>query len=199
MNKEKTYFIGGINGVGKTTLIKEIGNRYNDFEVVRGSQCFMQWLGIEPGDYVALRSLPDDFKDKEMDKMMKWLLTQNPERSKHLLFDAHFLNIKQDSIINATGDWIGMMDALLVVTANNDEILTRIKSDEMSNGRTRPIFRPNADVGQKLELLKSYQEKTLEAAKSLSLKYCLPLIEIRNQNGKIEEAVNNFINFHQSK
>lgn len=41
MNKEKTYFIGGINGVGKTTLLKEIGERESSFEVVRGSQCFM--------------------------------------------------------------------------------------------------------------------------------------------------------------
>jgi adenylate kinase len=197
-DKEKTYFIGGINGVGKTTLLKEIGEKHSEFEVVRGSQCLMQWLGIKPGDYTSLRSLSDDFKDEEMSKMMQWLLAQRPGNNKHLLFDAHFLNIKEDSIVKATGDWIGLMDALLVVTASNDEVLRRIELDQLSSGRSRPIFKENAGTAQKLSLIDSYQEKTLEEARTLAQKYCLPLIEIKNNDGKIEEAINQFINFHRS-
>lgn len=198
MNKEKTYFIGGINGVGKTTLLKEIGERESGFEVVSGSQCLMQWLGIKLGDYASLRSLPDDFKDREMDKMMQWLLAQRPGSKKHLLFDAHFLNIKEDSIVGATGDWIGLMDALFVVTAGSDEILHRIEVDQLNSGRTRPIFKGNTDAAQKLILIDSYQEKTLEVTRVLAQKYCLPFAEIKNDDGKIEEAINQFISFHQS-
>ena len=198
MNKKKTYFVGGINGVGKTTLLKEIGEKHSEFEVIRGSQCLMQWLGIKPGDYASLRSLPDDFKDREMDKMMQWISAQRPSSEKHLLFDAHFLNIKEDSIVGATGDWIGLMDALLVVTASSDEVLHRIELDQLSSGRTRPIFKDGVDMAQKLSLIDSYQEKTLQTARILAQRYCLPLVEIKNSDGKIDEAISQFINFHRS-
>lgn len=100
---------------------------------------------------------------------MRWPLAQRPGSKKHLLFDAHFLNIKKDSIVGATGDWIGLMDALFVVTASGDEILHRIELDQLNSGRTQPIFKGNVDAAQKLSLIDSYQ-KNFGSSKSFSSK-----------------------------
>ena len=192
-NQGKIYFVGGINGVGKTTLLGAIVKKQKEFQAIKGSQYFMQWLGIKPGDYASLRSLPDNYKNKEMDKMVHWLIAQKSITNKHLLFDAHYLNIKEDTImVTATGNWIALMDALVVVTANNDEILHRIEIDQLSHKRIRPIFKNCQNMTQKLKLIDSYQAKTLHTAKILAKKYCLPLVEIKNNDKQINMAINQF-------
>ncbi len=44
------FFLGGVNGAGKTTLLQNIKKVRPEFEVVKGSQELMHFLGIE-GDY----------------------------------------------------------------------------------------------------------------------------------------------------
>lgn len=199
MNRSETkvYFAGGINAVGKTTLMNEIEVTLPDFEIVRGSKFFMEWLGLRPGDYDSLRKLPDDYKDVELDKMMRWLVEQKSKNGKHIIIDAHYLNIKPGSVADATGDWISLMDALFVVTAPNDEILKRIEEDERLQGRSRPLFLESSTNAERLSIIGSFQEKTLLLAKSLSEKYHIPLVEIHNRNGKLANAIDEFVTNHQ--
>lgn len=199
MNRSETkvYFVGGINAVGKTTLMNEIEATLSDFEVVRGSKLFMEWLGLRPGDYDSLRKLTDDYKDVELDKMMRWLVEQKPKNGKHIIIDAHYLNIKPDSVVDATGDWISLMDALFVVTAPNDEILKRIEEDEKQTGRSRPIFPESSTIKERLDKIGYFQDKTLLLAKSLSEKFNIPVVEIHNRNGKLANAIDEFITNHQ--
>jgi|WetSurSiteA1Bulk_404760.scaffolds.fasta_scaffold21394_1 adenylate kinase len=199
MNNEesKVYFVGGINAVGKTTLLNEVKFVKPEFEIVRGSEFFMKWLGIRPGDYDSLRSLSDEHKNIEFDKMMRWLVEQKPKEGKHLVIDAHYLNIKPEGIVNVTGDWISLMDALFVITAPNIEVLDRMEKDEKKKGRSRSIFPELSTSQEKLDLIKSFQDRTLLLAKNLSNKFHLPLIEIKNRNGEISIAVDEFVKSHQ--
>jgi adenylate kinase len=196
-SETKVYFVGGINAGGKTTLMNEIEANLPDFEIVRGSKLFMEWLGVNPGDYESLRKLPDDYKDIELDKMMRWLVEQKPKNGKHIIIDAHYLNIKPDDIVDVTGNWISLMDALFVVTAPSDEILKRMEQDEKQTGRSRSIFPESSTKDESLELIGSFQEKILLLAKSLSEKYHIPLVEIHNKNGKLANTINEFVTHHQ--
>ena len=40
--------------------------KHQGLEILWGSRKFMEWLGLQPNDYDALRNLPDDYKDKEV-------------------------------------------------------------------------------------------------------------------------------------
>ena len=62
---EKAFLFTGVNGVGKTTLLKSICEKEPEvFHLFSGSTRFMEKLGLQPGDYESLRRLPEDFKVK---------------------------------------------------------------------------------------------------------------------------------------
>ena len=107
---KKLYFFGGLNGVGKSTFLREIGEHFPDTEVFKGSSRFMEWLGLQPGDYTSLRALPDNYKDSQLDMMMRNIVRK--PRDRVLLIDAHYLNYKAGELLEATGEWLGSMSAL---------------------------------------------------------------------------------------
>jgi len=60
---EKAYLFTGVNGVGKSTLLRGICEKEPEkFRLFPGSLRLMEKLGLGVGDYDSLRKLPEDFK-----------------------------------------------------------------------------------------------------------------------------------------
>lgn len=58
--KVNAYFIGGVNGVGKTTFMSELLSRDKRFKLFKGSFELMKRLGLNEGDYRPLKQFPED-------------------------------------------------------------------------------------------------------------------------------------------
>jgi len=80
------YFFAGVNGVGKTTIITEIIKRDSRFRLFKGSSELMKRLGLNE----ALRSLPDEYKEAQVDAMMEEVLSKFMDSESILIVDAQF-------------------------------------------------------------------------------------------------------------
>lgn len=190
--KNKTYFVGGINGVGKSAILDKLLEIDNRFTVLSGSKYFMQWLGLKEGDYKTLQLLPHNFKNKELNKMMQYLIHNPLAKNKSLLISAHYLRIIEGEISDAIDDWISLFDGLFLIIAEPKMILKRLENDFLVNGRNRNIFPQNISNENKLHLLNKYQAITLKKIKELSKKFNIPFFVI--QNNLLEKALSKFIN-----
>lgn len=186
------YFIGGVNGVGKSTFLKELTEREPQFKILKGSSAFMSWLGLEQGDYEGLRALPDDYKRQEFDKMMVQVLTEPSVDGKILLVDAHYFHYKRGEMLDTTGDWMSMMNALFVVTANCEDVFRRVSEDE----KERDLFPIGSDEENQRQMLNSYLEGTINLAKQLSEAHDVPLVILENRQDDMESTIKEFLNAH---
>lgn len=191
--KIKTYFIGGINGTGKSRVLSEFGKSNPEFQIINGSEYFMKWLGLKVGDYDSLRSLPDEFKNKELDKMMRFLVQNPPNQSKSLLIGAHFIKIYNGKVTNAVGDWITLFDGLFLIKTNPKEILQRINYDFLTNRRNRKLFPPRTSEKKKIRLLEYYIRKSQKLMEELSRRFKIPYFIIENKNNMIYKTVNTLL------
>jgi len=193
--RTRIYFIGGINGVGKSKLLDLLAQQNQDFEIIHGSEYFMQWLGLEKGDYRSLRSLPHGVKNEELNKMMRSLTCCFSTSIRPRLISAHYLGIDEGKITCATGNWISLFDALFFINAKPEEILERINRDFLETQRNRPIF-PVGPLSKKtkLMLLSRYLKKSLEEVKKLSVRSKVPYFVIQNKTGTLQQTVDDLIN-----
>ena len=193
MINRNAYFIGGVSGVGKSTFLNKLKEINNDFEIIYGSKYFMKWLGLKKGDYGALQSLPDDIKNKELDKMMRYIL-KNKQNKKILLIDAHYLRIHEGKISVATGEWMRFFNGLFVLNDEPKEVLRRINFDTINTKRIRKIFPGNIiNNNEKLKLLSCYLNKTMDKVKELSTIFNIPYFIIQNKHDKIEKTLEEFV------
>lgn len=188
----KAYFIGGVNGVGKSTFLTEVCTRHPGFRIVKGSSAFMEWLKLESGDYDSLRALADDYKRAEFDRMMNDLLSQPPTDGKIMLIDAHYFHYKRGEMVDTTGDWMSMLDALFVVTGETEEVFKRVLEDT----KGRDLFAQGASLDEQRALLERYLGGTIKKAREMSEKHGIPLFIINNVQGGMDETVSSFLSAH---
>lgn len=184
------YFVGGVNGVGKTTLLRAIAEASPSFRIVKGSERFMQHLGI-PGNYDALRRLPEEVKSREWSNCLEQILDETYDLHQDLLLDAHYLNLIEGQVTTVTGVWMETFDAAVLVTASAEEILGRIQQDL----RDRALFYDEAD---ELAILKSYLEATEKEFSRCVKDYGLSGLKLIQGNGGTQEAVQEFLKFDVS-
>lgn len=192
--KNKAYFIGGISGSGKSAVLKNLEKLNQRFQIIHGSEYFMKWLGLKTKDYNKLQSLPHDFKNKELNKMMQYLINNYSLEDKSILISAHYLRIIKGEISDAVGDWISLFDGLFFIDAEPKIILERLENNFLLTGRYRNIFPQNISKRRKLDLLYTYQAKTLEKVKKLSKKFNIPFFVIKN-NLSLKEASDQLVNY----
>lgn len=193
--KRNAYFVGGISGVGKSTFLSKLEKVNDDFEIIYGSKYFIKWLGLKDGDYDTLQSMPEDIKNKELDKMMKHILN-NKQNKKTLLIDAHYLRIHRGKISDATGDWVRFFNGLFVLNCAPKEVLRRMSFDILNEKKIRKTFPVNtSNNNEKLKLLSYYLDITIDKAKELSDKFNIPYFIIQNKRDKIKETVKEFVAF----
>lgn len=199
MNEErgKIYFIGGVNGVGKTTFLEELASRYPDIEVVHGSGALMKWLGIQPGDYDGLRNFPDDLKNIETGKMIQHILRERKGKGKILIIDAHYFHYKRGELVDTTGEWMTLLDTLWMITAPAEVILARVEKNEAEGGKLRDLFPLDINSKEgKLMILNNFLAKTLEKAQEISKRYNIPCFVINNGNEGIGSVIEEFLYYH---
>lgn len=180
------YFVGGVNGVGKTTLLKAIADADPSFVVVRGSEELMKWLGI-PNDYDALRALPQEFKKKEWVGCLADILTRTTDQD--LLLDAHYLNLINGEQTIVTDVWLDAFDVAVLVEATPGEIYARIRKDQ----RDRALFDEARDD---LLVIARYLAATERHFYDCIGRYDLTPLVVSNLDGQIDQVIKYFLACH---
>lgn len=180
------YFLGGVNGAGKTTLLANINKYYPEFKTLKGSHVFMEYLGIDQGDYESLRKFPHDLGMKKLEKFMLQLTTNFTD----LVLDSHFMNLVRGESKVVVSDWIENFDAVLLIDVPSNVALQRSENE----ARDRALF---PEGMSRVEQEKMYDEYILDYKKvfeDLSQKYNVPG-KILDGTKEPREILQDFINF----
>ncbi|OGM21572.1 hypothetical protein A2714_05050 [Candidatus Woesebacteria bacterium RIFCSPHIGHO2_01_FULL_38_9] len=196
MTKEQgqVCFVGGINGAGKSTFLTEVEKRDPDIEIFHASPRLMELLGLVKDDYDGLRALPDSVKDVAFDSMMRQAVADHGVKT--LLIDAHYLNLRRGKVTDVTGSWLEIMNALFLITAEPNNVLTRINNDQLRTGRDRALFPEASTIEQQSDILTGYIQATMDKVKAVSAEYSIPLFVINNEEGLIVQTVQTFLDIH---
>lgn len=160
---ENIIFIGGIHGVGKGTICKEIVLK-TDLIHLTASQ-ILKWEEISDCDNKLVKNI-----NSTQDRLIKGLKNLIKKDKKYLL-DGHFCLLNSDEIPSRidedTFDQINPK-AIAIVIDNVEEIAKRLEA------RDGKIY--------DAKVLNELQQMEIEYAKYLSDKYSIPYIEIKEGN-----------------
>jgi adenylate kinase len=183
------YYVVGVNGSGKTSVLNAIHERTN-IEVIQGTHALMRQLGI-PGDYEALRALDQTRVLTEWSKTAEKLVRAHG--TKPFLLDTHILNLTGGKVIRRDGPWIAHYDALVLIKAAPATIISRIVADP----KERALFSANTTDEQKVAIIDDYQEKTERLFNELAIQFKLPYCVLDNDTD-LKQAAEDFIRFDES-
>lgn len=192
---ERAYLFTGVNGVGKTTLLKSACKSQPEvFHLFPGSTRFMEKLGLRPDDYESLRKLPEDFKAKEFDNLMiETLREKKPGTRSVLLIDAHLYNYKQGQMIPSSTEWMGGLDSLFLISTDASSLLTRIGKDT----KTRDILPIGLGQRKQIKMLTHFLNSTERKACEIAKQYRIPFSIIQNPENGMDTAVQEFVKIHK--
>lgn len=181
-------YVGGVNAVGKSTLLKEVAKKlgYNYTHATTG---LLDYLGFGK-DYEKLRAVTQEKRDLEYAKYIDRLLH---DRDQDLLLDAHYLGLVRGKVDQVTGPWIKEFDLLVLISAPLDDVWRRIKND--SKLRDRALFPADMSEVEMKSMLSRYQEQTSEEFKRLSKLNKKPSLEIVNEENELEASVQKLASF----
>lgn len=184
------YFLGGINGVGKSSLLAEINKIKPEYLIINHSKEFMKWLGIGD-DYDRLRKKDPNSLSKLDSEFVNSLISKNSQKT--LILNSHYTLLIKGKIFKPSCPWMAKFDVLILITAPAKEILKRINKD--LSQRDRALFSPEISNEERLKLIRKYAELEKTEFVNLATKLKKPHLIIVNQEDKIQEAVNNFLEF----
>lgn len=190
------YFVGGINGVGKSYLLEQLSLRYPEFEIYKGSARLMEYLGLAPGDYAALRGLPDEVKEAAVNEIMESVLQERGSVDRPLIVDAHYIYYKRGELRDATGPWVRHFSGLLLVDAPAEKILQRANIDSSTGKKVRDLLPEGLSPEQELIWLQRYREVTLQKVQEIAGMYQVPAFAVDNSSEGVEYALNRFVEIH---
>lgn len=156
-----THFIGGLNGVGKSTVVNAVVERNAGYERLHTTSLFMAHLGILAGDYDQLRALPDDYKARQNNAMLEALLSRPSTLDREQILDSHFLNIVEGHTTRLIdGSWPRRLGSLVLVTADVEIVQERLSMDTVR--RQRRLFAPDITPGQQRDAISQYLADTTD-------------------------------------
>ncbi|MDD2673170.1 MAG: AAA family ATPase, partial [Syntrophales bacterium] len=160
MKRPKFIFVGGINGSGKTTLLQMAKEKDEKISYLSGSFLFMNWLGIKNRNYRTLQEMPDNFIKNKLGRMMRHIVRNKKFRKKIkiILIDAHFINIRNGESRAWIGDWMSVMDGVVLVCGTPSEISKRINFDESTKKKKRNLFTANIQKKERVKLFKKFNQ-----------------------------------------
>ncbi len=181
-------YVGGINGVGKTTLLKEAAKRLG-FEYISTSRLMMEKIG-RPSDYEYLRAIPGDEQMEIREEMFNGLASV---KDRDLIVDSHYLNLIRGKVNVITRDAIKKFDALVLISSPIEQVWTRIYKDEIN--RDRALFPEGLSEEESFQMLVKYQEETKQEFQRLSKLHQKKSIEIVNLDGELESSITQLVDF----
>lgn len=171
---ENIAFIGGIHGVGKSTICKQICDKL-DIEYLSASEV-LKWKEIN-----------EDFKNKKVENIASTQhrliigLTNTIQKNRHYLLDGHYCLLNsENSIVNIPLETFKKINpiSLNIITGNIDEIKERL---EKRDGKPYSF-----------DLLEKMQVNELEYAKKLSISLGITLnIGTQNDFSEIFNSLHN--------
>ncbi|MEX0919203.1 MAG: AAA family ATPase [Parcubacteria group bacterium] len=180
-------YVGGVNAVGKSTLLKEVAQKIA-YAYVHATTGLLQHLGFD-GDYEKLRELKQEERNVEYRKYVEKLL-----RSKNdFLLDAHYLGLVRGKVDRVTDSWLKNFDALILISAPFDDVWNRILAD--SKVRDRALFPSESSDAEKKDTLAKYQILMQNEFQRLANLYKKPYIEILNNENMMDTAVEELTSF----
>jgi adenylate kinase len=178
-------FIGGLNAVGKSTILKIVAEKLG-FKYIHITSGLMDSLDIV-GDYQKLNALTQAERDVALNGYVKKLLTEDGD----LLLDGHYFTLVKGNVTQITGPWIKDIDRLILVSASTEDIWNRIQKDE----RDRTLFPDELSEDEMKDMLNKYQEETRKEFKRLGELYQKDGIEVLNSENNLEETVQNLVEY----
>jgi adenylate kinase len=189
-------FVVGVNGVGKTEILRRVAALRPDLTIVPGSAALMEYLG-RPGDYEYLRAYPQDQALKALNTLLNDLIDQRKDGG--LIFDAHLLNLVRGREKDVTPEIVHTFNAIVMIRGEVDSIYGRMAA----NGRDRALFRKGLSPQDERHELCQYQlryvEKFFAVVGDHNSKSRVPLSHrIIPNYGDLDAAVEKFLKFYDS-
>jgi adenylate kinase len=182
-------FVGGINGVGKTSVVKAAARELG-YEYIHGTSLLMNYLGFD-SDYEQLRALKQEERDIALGKCMEELLASKDK----VIADSHYMGLVRGKVDQVTDAWISGFDAFVLISAPFEDVWSRIEAD--SKHRDRALFPQGNSTEENKRMLYNYMTRTRDEFLALSLKYHKPHIEISNRKDEQKLALGDLVRFVQ--
>jgi adenylate kinase len=180
-------YVGGVNAVGKSTLLKETAGKLG-YQYIHATTGLLDSLGFEK-DYEKLRALTQEERDMKYREYIETLLGN---KDQNFLLDAHYLGLVRGKVDRVTDSWLKDFDMFVLVSAPLDDIWGRIKKDSM---RDRALFPAGASEVEMKNMLSQYQKQMSEEFERLAKSYGKPHVEIANEENKLEASIRQLTSF----
>ncbi|HJP96537.1 MAG TPA: ATP-binding protein [Candidatus Saccharimonadales bacterium] len=184
-------FLGGINGVGKTTVLRQLGLRLPHIKIILGSKSYMHFLGLVPNDYEGLRSLPEKEHQVKLRKFIKKHI-RGASKQQTFIFDGHFVVFDQGSApITKVADWIKDFDLMILLEASPSDIYNRVFYDQKNNIRQRSYMIDDKELA--IDVIQKRLNYTRNVANRSSEWFNVPLLVVSND--EIDLTVQTIIDY----
>jgi adenylate kinase len=188
-----SYFFGGINGTGKSTIIEQIRWSVPEVKIKHTTSMLMERLSITPGDYDSLRGLSEDYKTAQNESMLTGYLVRADEEENTTLLDSHYLNMIEGKVTRLIrGEWPRYLGAMVLIEADIEQVHQRIINENAS--RERRLFPAAATHGKQRDILRAYSVQTRNEFFAVAAKFKLPYLIIVN-DADVTTAANIFVDF----
>jgi adenylate kinase len=177
----KMLLITGVNGVGKTTLLRRFAEKEGGVVLFSASANLMKAVGLKPSDYEGLRRMPDDEKNEAFSRMMGEVGGEKDPRSLRLLVvDTHVIHCRHGQMIECDTGWMpGVVDVIGLVTTSPEDLARQILND---GTKGRDIFPTGLSVETDgVPFLKEVLRQTEKRARDVSGDIGVPFFEVKNE------------------
>lgn|SRR3989338_7755989 len=182
------YFVGGINGVGKSHFLKKLKELKPEYETVDGSRAFMSWLGFG-NDYEKLRNLTPTIREARFTDFVNQVIKDS--NAETLIFACHYIVLVRGDIVQVARDWLARFDGAILMKAKPEIIYDRITKDE----RDRALFKENTTREDALKILHQFSLKENVSFLEMIQGHGLPSLLIENSDANEARVVDQFLEF----
>jgi len=180
-------FLGGVSGVGKSSVAKEIAIKL-PVMALDGSSELMRHLNIPEGDYENLRNIAEVIKERAMQEIFCQI--SQYYRAETAVITGHFVKVLNGQIMSSYGLWYSYCAHLILIECDGSAILDRINDDQSNSKRIqRSLFNYDQSLGERISLIEDAQRASYEIMMQASKEFCVPAIRVKNPQGKLSSTV----------
>ena len=181
------FFVCGVNGVGKDTVIKAAQALHPEVRTMVASSALRNYLRT---DYEGLRNCPHNLALAALGEIVRSFIKVT-YRNDIFMFNAHVLNLVCGQRKEVVGDWLGMFDAMVLVTADPEVIFDRL----FCGCRKRALFVFGQSIMERLTMFKDYARDYEVRFHELARQYDRPAFRLVN-DGTPQEAGRALLEVH---